>query len=201
MLSDALKTDISSSRSLTYRRNVLAIGSVLALLYWYPKINLNELSFFGVKPPSGSDNHALVFGAVWVILLYHFAFFVYYAWRDWRRWLKIALKTSPDQQKTKGFPELQMYFGSGPRSVDHRAQSDGTVPADWIIQITDNKRDVLWMPAQISAESRRLGRFHGYQVSKSDIGRLREDVCWFFANDVGLPTLAIAFCTLLAAIY
>ncbi len=39
MLSDALKTDISSSRSLTYRRNVLAIGSVLALLYWYPKIN------------------------------------------------------------------------------------------------------------------------------------------------------------------
>lgn len=198
MLSDALKTDIPSSRSLTYRRNVLAVGSVLALLLWYPDINLGDLSFFGVKPPSRSDSRALVLGVVWALLLFHLASFLYHAWRDWLRWLKIALATSSDMDVTKGFPELGMFFGRGPRSDVYRALADGYAPADWNAKLSDNKRDLLWMPADIDEAKKKSRRIHSFKASRNDIKRLREDVCWFFAIDVGVPTFAFAICLLLS---
>ena len=197
MISDIAKLDIPSSRTLTYRRNTLAIGCVLALLYWFPTINLSDISFFGVRPPAGSDQRALVFRMLWALLIYHLLFFGYYAGRDWRRWLAIALHVDRNNH-TRDFPELGMYFGQRPKRAVNRTGRDGNVKADWGSQHNPDNGELRWSEVFSPIPGARADRLMSYVASSKDVKILREAVGWFVAIDLGVPILTIIICALLA---
>ena len=198
MVSDIANTDIPSNRMLTYRRNTLATSCVLALLYWYPTINFGDLSFFGVRPPAGSDQRALVFRMLWALLCYHLVFFGYYAWRDWRRWLKIAERVDHAMMHTRDYPELGMYFGRSPKRTVNRASMDGNVKRDWKFQYNPDNQQFCWSEVNPPLAAERGDRVRSYAASRSDVVLVREAVIWFVANDLGVPIFIVVSCVLLA---
>ncbi len=195
MISDVATLDIPSSRMLTYRRNTIAIGCVLALLYWYPTINLNDLSFLGVRPPAESNQRALVFTMLWVLMAYHLVFFGYYAWRDWRRWLKLAERVEYGMSNTRDFPELRMYFGRGPKRDNNRGGADGNIERLWAYHHNPTNGELRWSEINPPLAADRV---RSYAASYSAVKLLRESVIWFVANDLGVPFFIFASCALLA---
>ena len=184
MLKDAINEEILSSRALDYRRNAIASGAVLALLYHYPGINYAELSFFGIKPPP-AEARDVVFGFVWVQLLYHAVFFAYYSSRDVRRWLTSALEVEDGSGGRPYLPEWPMFFGIGPKKPQHQHQSNGAVVSTW--KLVRGGSAIEWHPVLTNTDPLRQPDF--YTISMSAWKGFREKFWWFLVVDVGVPVI------------
>lgn len=178
MLNDALSVEILGARALAYRRGALGLGVTLSAIYWHPTVKLDDLTLLGLGLPTG-EGRELVVSVLWIFLTYHVFMFGYYAWRDYRLWIGNALSGD-----SRGYPELQMFFGSPPLRAEHRAQPSGCIPEpnDWRHEVSGGK--LVWMPPPAEHPHSHI---NNYEHLKRAVAEFKEKFVWFLCSDIGLP--------------
>lgn len=190
MLAEALKKEILTARALDYRRNTIAIVTVLSALYLLPNIDFKELSFFGIRPSANMlDPKQLVLNCAWALLIYHLIFFIYYAWRDFRVWWSEAIAQPSSLPAARPFfPELRMFFRLAPKRDENIHQTNGQPAKDW--RRENNGSQYSWKPSLPGADSHRIPI--SYSLPYSSVRRFREKfLISFIAIDLGIPLLGV----------
>ena len=194
LANEAYFKDILGEKGHRYKRVVLALCLVIIALSVIPDVDYSKLSFFGLAP-AANDAHGklIVFGTLWLLLLYHAAFLAWHAHQDWRDWLHALL---PDQSDTHAFPRLNMYFGRPPdkKLTDRRLGTDATDVSwefarrhQWVLHYTPVKVRSKNEIVEIGQRKQSVP----FQLPQRVAESVRARVWMFLAADCGLPLLLI----------
>lgn len=191
MLKDAMKSEILSSRALSYRKMTLGLAAVLVGLWWFnDRLDYSGLTLLGLKPTENTGgSRSLLIDSLWWLLGYHLAFFAYYSKRDVSDWWRVLSDLGEKPTKRPVFPEMRMYFGLQPvRPENRKAVRDRQVePIDWKLRLENDK--TMWVPRQEPAHGGSLPYIMATKLYRS----VRERLLWFWGVDVGLPATLSLF--------
>jgi hypothetical protein len=183
---EALATEILSTRALSYRRAMLAIGFVLAGLLVIPGVDFKTVNVFGVHLKGDeSSNKALVLVLIGALLAYHGGLIAFYGRRDWLSWVRRLTKMGPHSNNPgyPGFPEIQMFFGKPPRTTDVylKAFGEQRSVARWSMETTDDF--VQWWPDG--------PRKNSFAMPVALFKAVRKQVRLFRYIDCGMPLVLV----------
>ena len=187
MLNEAFKNEILSPRALAYRRNVLALATVVFALYWYPSLNYSDLSFLGVQHDDPTiDGRWFVTKWLMFFLVYNFVSFAYFAWRDERDWWREASLKLVNIQDANYLPERKMYFGAWPTMDSSNIFSTDNHIVSWEVGPSDNDKYLVWT----GTAQRTREKSERFKIEPATYKAFKEKYSCFFLLDVGLPVAA-----------